>query len=291
MTEEKEIRGRRGATLALLKSGMAVFTAWVTHSCGVSDVIDYRSERSAAKKAAAKDANVVVSGPATTCDVLSSPKIGINNAEVATGDLIPQARFYGNAAWGMIAVQLLTSKVVEQLIITQADGTPLAVHTFSEADKRASGYHPIVIDHLPLRNLTKIRIVQIVASKPIGSDHDVAFFTTFNGRSVKDLGSKTVPPEFAANQNVAQFAEVAGSFTVDGTVSYPNLAGQAARSLQTANLSTTWAQPQLLPGTTTTDIMGNPLSSLGGAALLEYQCFCTYVLVGDVYYRSTLKIG
>ena len=225
------------------------------------------------------------------CDVFSKPNIDTAKLEPASGDLIPSVRFYGNKNWALIAFQFSTSKEIQTVTVLHMDGSPIALHVINPADKGPRGYRPAILENLPLKGVPRIKFVVTVASKSVVYEVPVAFVSTFNGLPVVDLGNKIVVPEFAANQSVAQFAETAGSFRKDSTVTYPNdFNGGVVRNLQTAVATSTWSQGAGVKGEIT-DIMGNILPDLNGGALLEYQTFCTYVLGQNQYFRTTLKVG
>ena len=225
------------------------------------------------------------------CDVFSKPNIDTAKLDPASGDLIPSVRFYGNKNWALVAFQFTTSKEIQTITVLHMDGSPIALHVTNPADKLVGGYRPVILENLPLKSMTRLKFVIAVASKSVVYEVPVTFVTTFNGLPVVDLGNKIAVPEFAANQSVAQFAETAGSFRKDSTVTYPNdFNGGVVRNLQTAVAASAWSQGAGVKGEIT-DIMGNVLPNLNGSALLENQTFCTYVLGQNQYYRTTLKVG
>lgn len=302
---------RRVALLSMTRlAGLGLLSTW-SQACGralfkgggigsshlnersTSDSGATPSEQLPVEEGPITDANTerTVSSQLLNCDVFSRPSIDTTKLAPASGDLIPALRFYGNAYWGMLAMQFKTPEELVKITVLHTDGSPIALHIVTPADKSPAGYRPMILENLPLKNAAKIRLIITTAKSSQVYEAAIAFATTFNGLPVVDLGNKSVAPTFAANQSFAQFAETAGTFSKDTTVTYPNdFNGATVRNLQTAISTTTWVQGAGVKGIIT-DIMGTVIPTLSGSALLEYQTFCTYVLVQNQYIRTTLKVG
>ncbi len=226
------------------------------------------------------------------------------------GDLKPVVKFYGRMDSALVAIKFPGSTPINQVIIASPEGKLIAIHTVTGADKGKDGnYRPIVMDNLWLKikgtDLTDIKIILQTPGGKKAHTEKIAFFTTFNGKSVIDLSQRSVPAGVIGHQSVTQFSAINAknntNFKTDDTVKYPfadsaNNATADFRNLQTAQMNTVWSKTAKILGTVT-DIMGEDITSkISGKGtdfegIIEYQVFCTYDLSGDKYVRTVLHIG
>jgi hypothetical protein len=236
------------------------------------------------------------------CYANSSNTVDVSNIEAAGPELTPTARFYGSKTSTMVALQFPAGTDIKQVIILRPTGLMLALHGISSADKKGSGYRPIVVDNINVGGNEIVLLLQL-ATERRKVTIPVAFFKTFDGRDVVDLSSRGVPADWVDNQSSAAFAVGAG-FNSDPNTTYPGKFNNGAvRNLQTVTVDTSWKlvtdsfnphglnRPNQRVQGRVTDIMGNDID-IDGSQLLEYQIFCTYVNVGaDKVYRTILQIA
>lgn len=239
-----------------------------------------------------------------SCVANETTEIDLSKFPAATGDLIPRVVIYGRTDSAMLAMKWSTPKDLGFILIATPSGKLLALHGITGADKNASGaYRPIVIDNLRLTeagaNLTELRIILQMASGSVVHNVPVSFFTSFNQKPVVDLANGGAVPANVGRWSVTRFAEN-GGFNYDDSVKFPGLSAGAVRGLNTISTDSKWS-PVAASATTSgiqgevTDIMGDPIPSLGDKAIMEHQVFCTYVPVtvgaATTYYRTILHIG
>lgn len=227
------------------------------------------------------------------CKTANTPKVDLKETRKAEGNEIPAIKFYGRPKSTMMAVHFDKSQKIEEVIVTKADGTMMALHATTGADKNGDSWRPILFDNLKAEDTDSLNLLVQTADGQYKHEVTIEYFDTFKGSPVVDLGGHTVPMGFKANQAVAQFANT-GGFDEDKTVEYPKKNAQTYRYLQTAQSNATWSvgSATLPAGSSTilTDVMGNEVS-MNGAGIFNHQTFCAYVPQNGTYYRTMLKIG
>lgn len=228
----------------------------------------------------------------TECNAYSTNKIDTTGMpELAEK---PTIKFYGRTDSALVAMKFDGALGIDQVIIATPSGKILALHGITGADKKGAEFRPIVVDNIWLKekgaDITEVYIILQSGNERKLHKEPVAFFTTYNSTPVKDLSGRAVPASWMANQSVTQFAQVDGSYNSDATVTYPNdFNSTATRNLQTVRATSTWTKGAGIKGTVT-DIMGETID-ITGAAIIEHQIFCTYVVAGGFAYRTILHIG